>query len=157
MNTLVKEQNNLGGIAKIWLIAAAKIPSYLYSYPRGLMQLPINWAEDTWELTPVFQSGSYTQDMVQSPAGTYYENTVTFKIPKYTLDRRQFAADFANLLWAVLTLDQNGEFLLMGSSDYPMRVTIKVASGADISDLNHIAITVSGKSPILPLNIGITT
>lgn len=121
------------------------------------MQLPVNWAEDAWELTPVFQSGSNTQDHVQSPAGTYFENTVSFKIPKYTLDRRQFVADLGSLLWAVLTMDQNGEFLLMGSSDYPMRVTTKVTSGSDLSDLNHVTVTVSGKSPILPLNIAITT
>lgn len=112
---------------------------------------------DAWQLTPVFQSGSYTQDMMQSPSGTYYENTVSFKIPKYTYERRLFASDLSSLLWAVLTMDQNGEFLLMGSSDYPMRMTTKAVSGADLSDLNHLAVTVTGKSPILPLNIAMTT
>ncbi len=75
----------------------------------------------------------------------------------YALDRRQLTADGSSFLWAVLILDQNGEFFLKGSKDYLKRVIIKVASGSDISDLNGIIVTVTGKSSFLPLNIALTT
>jgi hypothetical protein len=156
MNSIQNQSNNLGGIAKIWLIPSRLIFSHLYDYPIGLLQLPVNWANDAWQITPVFQSASYTQDMQQSPSGTWWENTVSFKIPRYTLDNKPFAGTLSRLLWAVLTLDQNGEFLLVGSKDYPMRLSVKMTSGADLSELSHLAISVTGKSPILPLNIAIT-
>ena len=44
----------------------------------------------------------------------------------------------------------------MGSQEYPMRSIIKTSTGSEISDLNHLAVTISGKSPILPVFIEFT-
>ena len=82
MITISKELSNLGGIARIWLIPSRLISSAHYNFPTTLLQLPMNWDTDAWELTPVFQSASWTQEQQSTTAGTYYENTVAFKLPK---------------------------------------------------------------------------
>jgi hypothetical protein len=116
----------------------------------------MNWDTDAWELTPVFQSASWTQEQQSTIAGTYYENTVAFKLPKVTYDSRSFISLITNETWTVMLMDQNKQFLLMGSQEYPMRSTIKTSTGSEISDLNHLAVTISGKSPILPVFIEFT-
>jgi hypothetical protein len=156
MITISKELSNLGGIARIWLIPSRLISSAHYNFPTTLLQLPMNWDTDAWELTPVFQSASWTQEQQSTIAGTYYENTVAFKLPKVTYDSRSFISLITNETWTVMLMDQNKQFLLMGSQEYPMRSTIKTSTGSEISDLNHLAVTISGKSPILPVFIEFT-
>ena len=147
MNTYQKEQNNLGGIAKVWLIPSTLISSLPFSTPAILAALPSGWDDDAWEFVPIFQSASFSEDMKPSPAGDYFEPTVTFKIPKIAY----YSQDVINLLrskrTSILLLDQNGQYLLVGNDDYPVRLSTGSRSGADISDLNHISLTYTGRNP----------
>ena len=122
------------------------IPSLPFSNPSALINLPVGWDTDAWEFMPVFQSATFSEDLKPSPAGDYYETTVTFKIPKIAF----YAGDVISLLrsrrTSILILDQNGQYLLVGNEDYPMRMTTSARTGAEIAELNHIAITYAGKN-----------
>ena len=141
----------MGGIAKVWLIPSSLISSLLYEGPLPTITLPQGWRESSWGFSPVFQSGQYAQDTKVSSSGTAWENTVTFKLPKLSTQARAFTALLSHARWAVLLLDENGQYLLMGSGDYPMRATSKSTTGQDMADLSHVAITVSGVAPRLPV------
>ena len=138
MNSIAKDQNNLGGIAKVWLIPSSLISSILYDFPFPSPELPYGWGDDSWEFTPVFQSASYTQEQQQSAAGAAWENTVSFKIPKISYESRIFTSLLAHSKWSILLLDENGQYLIMGSDDYPMRAVTKSSTGADLADFNNI-------------------
>ena len=148
MNTIQKDPNNIGGIAKIWLIPSRLISSPASSIPAVLATLPIGWGDDTWEFAPIFQSGSFMEDMKSSTAGNYFESTVTFKIPKIAYYSRDVISLLSGKPIAILMLDENGQYLLVGNTDYPMRLTTSARTGAEISDLNHIALSYTGRNPL---------
>ena len=80
MKTIEKQKNNLGGIAKIWLIPSARISSALFDSLTEPEDLPVGWDTNTWQMDPVFQSASFQEESKSTAAGRYYENTVAFKI-----------------------------------------------------------------------------
>ena len=153
MNSIAKDQNNLGGIAKIWLIPSSLISSLLFDFPFSSPALLDGWQNDAWSFIPIFQSSSFTQSQEDSSAGTFWENTVTFSIPKITYDSRIFTSAVAFGKWAVLLLTENNQYLLIGSAENPMRGITKSTSGRDLADLNNIVVTVTGKTTILPVFI----
>jgi hypothetical protein len=146
MNSYQKDKNNLGGIAKLWCIPARLISSLPFSTPDVLYPIPAGWEDEAWEFEPVFQSASFSEDMKPSPAGSYYEPTVTFKIPKTSGQSQEVINMLKLLRTAILLLDQNGQYFLVGNEDYPMRLSTGSRTGADVSDLNHIAFTYTGKN-----------
>ncbi len=146
MNSVVKPQNNLGGIAQLWLIPSRLISSLLFEPSTLTPALPVNWGDESWAFIPVFQSASYFQDQVTTGAGTAYDQTIQFKIPKIRHDLRLFSSHLSQSRWSALLLDQNGQYLLIGCDSNPLRASAKQTSGADISDLNHMQVTISGQT-----------
>lgn len=147
MNTITLDTYNIGGLAKIWLIPSHLIASIRNSPGSSLYYLPTGWDALAWEFTPVFQSGAFTEELKTAGAGNYYESSVSFKFPKITGSTRDLLRNMSSIPMAILFLTQNGQYLLVGNQDYPMRLQASSKTGADISDLNHIALTYTGKNP----------
>ena len=147
MNSIQKEQNNLGGIAKIWVIPAALIYSLERSETPGAYVAPAGCLENAFEFWPVFQSASFDEEQGQQSAGHFFNQTVLFTIPKHSIYNSVALESLTGRLWAILILDQNSQYKLIGCRDYPLRMVANIKTGADISDLNHIAMKFSGQSP----------
>ncbi|MCX6225212.1 MAG: hypothetical protein NTV01_10785 [Bacteroidia bacterium] len=131
----------------MWLLPSRSISFLPRNEQTGLYETPEQWnGKDSWELNPIYQSISYEVKQNMSPAGRYFEHDVSFKIPKISY----YVQDFINLIigrsWAIMILDQNGQCMLIGDQFSPMRLSITGKIGPDISDLNHIQLTFTGKS-----------
>ena len=113
--------------------------------------MSVGWSREAWELAPVFQSASLDVTNQNSTAGSYFESTVAFSLPKISLNQEGFISEIRNQLWALLLLDQNGQWILVGDADFPMRFTVDSKTGSDISDLNNHQFKFTGKSPFRPL------
>ena len=147
MNLILKEQNNLGGIAKIWVIPATLIYSLARSENPGTYVAPAGSLENAFEFSPVFQSASFDEEQGQQSAGQFFNQTVSFTIPKHSIYNTANLEYLTGRLWAILILDQNAQYKLIGCRDYPLRMVANIKTGAEISDLNHIAMKFSGLSP----------
>ena len=144
MKTIEKQKNNLGGIAKIWLIPSARISSALFDSLTEPEDLPVGWDTNTWQMDPVFQSASFQEESKVSAAGRYYENTVAFKIAYLGGGTIHFLKVAADDTHSILIKDQNGAYFLVGNADFPMRLASSAKTGADLSDLNHVLLTFAG-------------
>jgi len=53
-------KNNIGGVAKLWLLPSRSISFLQRNEQTGLFETPEQWnGEDSWELNPIYQSISY--------------------------------------------------------------------------------------------------
>ncbi len=147
MKSTILDTYNIGGLAKIWLIPSHLIASIHNSPPSSDYILPTGWDELAWEFTPIFQSASFTEELKTAEGGNYYDSSVSFKLAKITTLTRDILKQISSVPMAILFLTQNGQYMLVGNQDYPMRLQASSKSGADISDLNHVALTYTGKNP----------
>jgi hypothetical protein len=69
MKTIPKEQNNLGGIATVYAVPAHLIPLLEADPETGLGAIPEFLTESAYTLYPVFQSGSFREDMATAGGG----------------------------------------------------------------------------------------
>ena len=151
MKTVSKDQNNIGGIARIWLIPNSIISALPSSQVVGQYIMPVEWGRDAWELFPIFQSASLAIKNLRTSAGSYWESTISFSLPKFDLTNESYVYEFNNHLWCLLLLDQNGQWILVGDANFPMRLDVDTKTGSDISDLNNLQFTFVNKSPFRPL------
>ena len=116
-------------------------------------KLPSGWSESAWEFDPIFQSASLSQEFQESPAGSYWESVVGFRIPKISFYNMSVIQLIAGRRYLILLMDQNQQYLLVGSDRYPMRFTATAKTGAEITDLNHVALKFTGKATFTSLFI----
>ena len=147
MKTTPKETSNLGGIAKVWAI-----PSYLVEIKNQPQEpetyhLPDGFEESAVEITPIYQSGRFTQESKSAAGGIYYDSAISLTLAK-SCPSREETISFLHLNQCALILkDQNRVFRLIGSSDYPVHVSHSSVTGAELSSLNHIRLEFSLNSP----------
>jgi hypothetical protein len=153
MNTLPKDQNNIGGIARIWLIPSPLISSLQRSDLPFFYRLPDGWGDNAWQFDPIFQSASLDQQFLDSTAGPYWESVVTFRLPKLSYYNMSVIQLVAGRKYAILLMDQNSQYILVGSDRFPMRFVASAKTGADLGDLNHVELKFSGKATFTSLFI----
>jgi hypothetical protein len=143
MKTTPKEKNNLGGIAKAWVIPSHMVAINIPPTPENPFRLPLGFEFSSIQLDFICQSAQFTEKERRETAGTSYESTISFKLPKDSEEMQLCLSAFTDRPWAILTQDQNGLFRLTGSQAYPMRSSRSKTTGAEISDLNHISLEFS--------------
>ena len=113
--------------------------------------MPEFWEIVSWQLEPVFQSASLAIKSQRTGAGQYWESTVVCVLPKISLLMDSYIEDWKDQLWILLLLDQNGQYILVGDYNFPLRLDVDAKTGSDISDLNNLQLTFVGKSPFRPV------
>jgi len=83
---------------------------------------------------------------VKTASGTAYDQTIQFKIAKARQELRLFSSHLSGGRWAALLLDQNNQYMLVGCDLHPLRGIAKQTSGANIADLNHLLISITGQT-----------
>ena len=76
----------------------------------------------------------------------FYEPVISLNLAKDSGALWQHLGGMANRSWVILSLDQNRQYRLTGSSAYPLRLSITRNTGSEISDLNHIHLEFIGPS-----------
>jgi len=115
--------------------------------------LPDGWSDNAWEFDPIFQSASLAQEFLGSAAGSYWESVVSFRIPKISFYNMSVIQLIAGRRYSILLMDQNQQYILVGSDRYPMRFIASAKTGADITDLNHVELKFTGKATFTSLFI----
>lgn len=147
MKTIPKKQNNLGGIATVYAVPAHLIPLLEADPVTGLGAIPEFPSESAYTLYPVFQSGTFREEMATAAGGSYWEQTLTFSLAKNSPVVNQLIGELVGRTWAVVIRDQNNHFLVAGNCLYPLRLTVKSDTGSELSDLNTLSFTFSASSP----------
>jgi hypothetical protein len=147
MNSINKHISNLGGIAKLYLIPINQLASLSDPDSDQLCTLVISSFDSTWEIMPIYQSIQFSEKLVSSNSGGYYEKGLAAKIPKDSPQTHSDLQSLVNRKWLVLYLDQNGAWKIVGSPEFPLRFSFSVNPGTGIPDLNHFEISLSGSSP----------
>ena len=95
------------------------------------------------------ETGNYSASRQQSESGPFIEHRIQFSIPQNRTAVDEFL-DSASLdrLAANVTL-ANGNALVIGTAEHPLRLASQFESGSQIADFNHYQITLICRTPIL--------
>jgi len=103
--------------------------------------------EKAFEFSPIFQSASVTENQSQQSGGYSFDQSVKFTQVRVSPVNDDVYNDLMRRPWVLLILDQNKQYKMVGSKDYPLRLIMEAKTGAEISDLNHVSMSFSGQSP----------
>jgi hypothetical protein len=135
MKTLSKPSDNLGGMLRLWAVP----PSSVVSLSGGTLLL--TGLDDITHLYLTPESTSAECLLKRSTAGLYYETAVNGFTPRIREEAGQLLGDMAGHCFVVVLLDGNGQYLVAGSPQEPLRFSYTAKTGQAVSDRNGYELT----------------
>ena len=146
MKSINKQTKNIGGISKFYLVPTSQFSSLSNPDDDEIHTLVISSLDTVWEISAIYQSINFTEKFQNSQSGSYYSRKFSAKIGKDTPRTYSDLQSLRNQKWILIYQDQNGSWKMIGSTDYPLRVSFTVNPGSSVADLNHYVIFLTNKS-----------
>lgn len=136
--------DNLGGIISLDVVLAANLSQYLNSGGRVSLTLA---AGKAWENLP-FTYGSLqpTEDVTESEAGELFTQKVVFRMPGISETTTALLNAKRNVRLVAKLETDSGEFIILGSKEYPAVLTYRLIPGSAAADYSGYEVTISAKS-----------
>lgn len=139
MRTITIDTDNLGGLSHIYAIPSTNISVRRNADgTASILAMDTNQAYDI----PVWGGNSFqfTEKAELTDAGMAYEQNVAAFIPKIRPEAQYTMAAMRDIGWIVIHQDANGNFLLSGSDEVPLRMEYESSSGSSSEQTNGYSI-----------------
>lgn len=147
MKTLIFDFDNVHGIANMYAVPAAAVSKCERNPMTGDVILRLTGSDDVIEI-PTYQGDHFKTEEVHqlTDGGDCWDVKVSGIIPKRSALNEAVIQKLECGEWIVLTQDANGEIVIYGTTDVPLKFTHSRSSGSN-GELNGSTFTFSAKEP----------
>ncbi len=152
MKTIDFDFDNVGGISRMYAIAAADVRRITPNAQGGHSRLSLHQGATPVEI-PVYSPAatSFRETQTEEDGGSVYEVTISGLIPK--IRYIEVVSQLEKGDWLVVHQDANGNILLSGTTDIPLMFSSsKSTGGSDSVNGNNFTFTAKEPAPSIHID-----
>lgn len=143
--------NNAGGVVKIYITDFCNIDTITEDSPLGeITGITLESGASFYEFEFNRETSNFTENAVVNiqNGSLFYDQKITLKIPRREKSKRNTLATLMQKDLALIVLDSNGLYWLMGETDGVLVESLPSETGTAKGDFNGYTINLSGQESV---------